>query len=291
MNQNTNKVAELKGKLDGFLGGFIEAASEEARSESLHEYLRAQARFHTYSWRNTALILMQRHDATRVAGFHSWKNNFGRYVKKGEHGIAILCPRFGARKATAAELASGAADPDGKVRWIYFVPGYVFDLAQTDGRALPECGCDAATGDDHGALAQLLAKAEQMRVRVEFGETVDAKGFSAGGYVRISAKLDPAGRAEVLAHELAHEMLHQGENRRGAQEMDRGHREAEAEAVSYVVCTALGIPAAKAARYVAMWNRGDAKTVKARLQASFARVTEAARSILNEAEATESEAA
>ncbi len=35
---------------------------------------------------------MQRPDATLVAGFNKWKNQFERHVKKGEHGITIIAP-------------------------------------------------------------------------------------------------------------------------------------------------------------------------------------------------------
>src|SRR5260370_24954432 len=54
-------------------------------------WLRVQRRFHQYSWGNSLLILIQRPDATRVAGYHTWRS-VGRHVRKGEHGIAILAP-------------------------------------------------------------------------------------------------------------------------------------------------------------------------------------------------------
>ena len=50
------------------------------------------SRFHRYSVNNTMLIFQQRPDATLVAGFRKWQNQFGRHVKKGEHGITIIAP-------------------------------------------------------------------------------------------------------------------------------------------------------------------------------------------------------
>src|SRR5437870_5288269 len=60
-------------------------------SDTFRRYLDLQSRFHTYSWGNVALILAQRPDATRVAGFHTWLK-LDRHVKKGETGIRIIVP-------------------------------------------------------------------------------------------------------------------------------------------------------------------------------------------------------
>ena len=61
-------------------------------SERYKEYLRVMSKFHNYSFNNTLLIAMQKPDASLVAGFSSWKNNFGRNVMKGEKGIKIIAP-------------------------------------------------------------------------------------------------------------------------------------------------------------------------------------------------------
>ena len=69
-------------------------ATDAARmSEEMIAYLDALSRFHKYSIYNTFLILSQFPSATQVAGFHAW-NSFDRFVRKGEHGIAILAPMF-----------------------------------------------------------------------------------------------------------------------------------------------------------------------------------------------------
>ena len=67
-------------------------------------YLAVAAKFTRYSANNTFLIMMQRPDATRVAGFHTWKS-LGRSVKKGSKGIAILCPCL--RRTTVEDADSG----------------------------------------------------------------------------------------------------------------------------------------------------------------------------------------
>src|SRR5579884_2912048 len=74
-----------------------EAVGQIQDSESFRRYLDVQARFHRYSWGNVALILMQRPDATRVAGYNTWLK-LHRYVRRGEKAIKIIVPRVGKRK-------------------------------------------------------------------------------------------------------------------------------------------------------------------------------------------------
>src|SRR3990170_4838987 len=69
----------------------LASAFEQGRSDTLIRYLETLSRFHHYSFGNCILIAIQRPDATHVAGFQRWKE-LGRYVKQGEHGIAILAP-------------------------------------------------------------------------------------------------------------------------------------------------------------------------------------------------------
>ena len=61
-------------------------------SERYKEYLRVMSKFHNYSFNNTLLIAMQKPDASLIAGFSAWKNNFGRNVMKGQKGIKIIAP-------------------------------------------------------------------------------------------------------------------------------------------------------------------------------------------------------
>jgi len=82
---------------------FLIKQVEAGKSETLAAYLTAMARFHKYSFGNIVAIARQKPDATRVAGFGTWKE-MGRFVKRGEKGIQILAPMIGfRRKGDAAE--------------------------------------------------------------------------------------------------------------------------------------------------------------------------------------------
>jgi len=69
----------------------LAAALANGQSEALKKYLSAMARFSAYSIGNVLLILAQRPEATRIAGYRTWQE-LGRYVKKGEKGILITAP-------------------------------------------------------------------------------------------------------------------------------------------------------------------------------------------------------
>src|ERR1700730_12142938 len=86
------------------------------------------ARFHRYSLNNICLIVAQRPTATRVAGFHTWRT-MGRFVRKGEKGIAILAPIVGRREAESE------SDNARAIRG--FRAAYLFDILSTDGEPLP----------------------------------------------------------------------------------------------------------------------------------------------------------
>jgi|GEM_PF-6987604 len=132
----------------------VEAAvSQLSDPVKWREFLAAQARFHRYSWHNTALILSQRPDATKVAGFHDWVDNFGRTVRKGEKAIWVLAPcRY--RKVVVTD------DGTEEVReHLFFRPVPVFDISQTDRKAT----ADRENSDpDH--LASGASSALQGRV-------------------------------------------------------------------------------------------------------------------------------
>jgi hypothetical protein len=82
---------------------------------------------HALSVKNSCLVWMQSPSASVVGGFGQWKK-YGRQVRKGESGLMILVPvGFGKKNAATGEYEP--ADDDGKRG---FIPGYVFDVSQTE---------------------------------------------------------------------------------------------------------------------------------------------------------------
>ena len=134
-----------------------------------------------------------------------------------------------------------AAGRDSSV--VGFRAAYVFDVAQTDGDALPEP--TRATGDPGAALVQLQQAVTSRGTVLDYvGDLEGALGTSSGGRIQVLADLAPAEEFAVLAHEYAHELLHHGEDRVGS----RDTRELEAEAVAFVVGQSVGLDCMAASR-------------------------------------------
>jgi hypothetical protein len=218
------------------------------------------AHFRDYSFRNVMLIVSQRPDATLVAGFNAWRR-VGRCVKKGEKGIGIIAPMpFAKRDERTGEVESLG---------IGFRAVHVFDVSQTDGDALPEV-CDQVTGDPAHHLPALHDTARRLGIVVERVEHPGAKGASLGGRIQLDPLLSPADEFSVLAHELAHELLHQGDSPR----REKAVRELEADAVSFVLGTAIGLRDETARDYIHLCG-GDVKMFEAsldRIQKTAARL-------------------
>jgi len=266
-----------KAKVDALQTKLAEQVEQLADTEEWKRYLDTARRFHTYSWGNQLLILIQRPDATQVAGYRKWQE-LGRQVRKGEQGIQILAPRTGKCRDCDGQ-GEGCSRCKGKGRYLYFTTATVFDVAQTDGEELPANPMvpELLQGEDEAGwfdrVAELLPEGWTLTV----GDT----GSKANGWTRhesrevcVSETLSPAARLKTLVHELAHVELH-GDVDYGA---NRGRCECEAESVAYVVLGALGIDSESySLGYVAGWTADDATQVRA----TAAAVTNTARGILD----------
>ena len=261
--------------------------------EDWRAMLEVAQRFHTYSAANVLLIAAQHPEATRVAGYGTWKR-LGRYVRKGEHGIAILAPllyRAAAREgesgggtgATFAEAgpsgasssgarpvdAGSAAVPTSRERaggekvLRGFRVVHVFDVSQTAGEDLPEVRPAQLSGlaPDalFDALAAELARSGYTLLRADCSPA-NGKTHFLSRTVVVRPDLSPAQALKTLAHEVAHTMLHDGsEYGAGC----RGAAEVEAESVAYLVCGAVGLRSdVYSFPYVARWAEGNLEVVQ-----------------------------
>lgn len=118
------------------------------QSDKYLTYLRTMSRFHRYSLNNTILIAMQRPDATLVAGFNKWHDQFERNVMRGEKGIKIIAPTPFKKRVEQEKLDPltkvPMLDADGRVlteEKEVTIPMYkvvsVFDVSQTEGSPCP----------------------------------------------------------------------------------------------------------------------------------------------------------
>lgn len=236
------KVASLTEAIHALAG----KADEAAASRELADWLKAMARFHNYSWSNALLINCQRPDATFVAGFRQWEDKFNRRVVKGAKGIAILVP-FMRRGQQVEEEEEETTRPR---RRVFFGVGYVFDVSDTEGDPLPDLKYRPEGLEDRGLGLDLLAFASFEHITVTHRQIPGrAHGWSLPGLICIDPTYPPASQACTLAHELAHEYLHQ----RHGEKLSRSSREVEAEAAAAMVAYSYGIEC-PSENYIANWT-------------------------------------
>jgi antirestriction protein ArdC len=240
-------------------------ALERGQSEVLNTYLAVMSRFHRYSWGNILLIYSQRPDAKNVAGFHAWLK-MRRYVRKGEKGIVILAPMVGRKRS------DGEPTEDEQTRVFGFRAAHVFDISQTDGEPLPEFA--PVKGDPQGYTDRLKQFVASQNIGLVYdGKIAPARGMSSGGKITLLPDLAHAEHFAVLAHELAHELLHRGDRRK---ETTHTVRETEAEAVAFVVCSGIGLDSNTSSSDYIQLHAGD----KATLAQSLAFIQQTASVIL-----------
>ncbi|MGB8060506.1 MAG: ArdC-like ssDNA-binding domain-containing protein [Candidatus Sulfotelmatobacter sp.] len=238
-----SKAAELNAGIRNTIEQLANGTDAARQSELFRNYLKTSAAFYHYSWHNQMLIWKQKPDASFVGGFNTWLK-CGRYVRKGEKGIAILAPMFFKDKR---QMPDGS---EGESKRIWFKVVYVFDISQTDGTPLPELPTKSTGERGADMLTRLLAFAESRGITVRFVEQCclnGAAGTSRGNEIEIrTADIDITTQAATLAHEIAHSLLHWDADghkitTRDGREIGKQQRELEAEAVAYVVGSYFGI--------------------------------------------------
>ncbi len=233
----------------------LEQGFEKMRnSDEYRKYLEVMGRFYKYSARNCIMILMQKPEATRCASFSNWKK-MGRYVKRGEKAIQILCPV--PRKKTVVNTETGEEETR---CWTDFRIGSTFDISQTEGEPLPEI-CHILKGDvvDFPAVVKRISSVTTAKVAFEdFSDAANGYYSRRDHKIVVKASLPQAQQIKTLCHEVAHSLLHceGGKFADASQE----EKELQAESVAYVVCHALGIDSAEYTfGYLVGWSGGERK--------------------------------
>ena len=208
-------------RLQQITAGIEQGIKELFKSEKYMRYLSVMSRFHRYSVNNTMLIYMQRPDATLVAGYNKWKNQFSRHVKRGEHGITIIAPTPYKKKIEEQKLdpdtKAPMLDKDGKVimeekeiEIPLFRPVKVFDVSQTDGKPLPELA-SSLSGNVQNYEVFMEALRRSAPVPIEF-EPMDANmdGYFSSDQQRIAIRegMSEVQTVSAAVHETAHSKLH-----------------------------------------------------------------------------------
>ncbi|WP_190278492.1 YodL domain-containing protein [[Clostridium] symbiosum] len=266
-------------------------------SERYKEYLRVMSKFHNYSFNNTLLIAMQKPDASLIAGFNAWKNNFKRNVMKGEKGIKILAPSPFKIKQEMEKIDPATQKPvigaDGKPvteEKEITIPAFkvvsVFDVSQTEGKEIPNLAVDMLTGDVERFKDVFAALEKTSPVPIGF-EKIEG---GAHGYYHLEEKriaidegMSELQTLKTAIHEIAHAKLHDIDLNAPVTEQtdrpDRRTREVQAESVAYAVCQHYGLDTSDYSfGYVAGWSSGRELD---ELKSSLETIRSAAAEIIN----------
>ena len=201
--------------------GIEQGIKELFESEKYMRYLSVMSRFHRYSVNNTMLIYMQRPDATLVAGYNKWKNQFERHVKRGEHGITIIAPTPFKKKIEEQKLdpdtKAPILDAEGKavmeereVEIPMFRPVKVFDVSQTDGKPLPELASTLSGNvQNYEAFMEALRRSAPVPLSVE-PMAANMDGYFSPDRQRIAIRegMSEVQTVSAAVHEIAHSKLH-----------------------------------------------------------------------------------
>ena len=276
---NAERMKEITDRLEAGIQALFE-------SEQYKAYLTAMSKFHNYSFNNTLLIAMQKPDASLVAGFGKWRDDFERHVKKGEKGIKILAPSpYKVKKqmekidpATQKPVIGADGKPVTEEREIE-IPAFrvvtVFDVSQTEGKEIPDIAVSELTGsvEQYQDFFTALEKASPVPIAFE-----NIEGGAHGYYhleekrIAIDEGMSELQTLKTAIHEIAHAKLHAIDKDAPATEQadrpDRRTREVQAESVAYAVCQHYGLDTSDYSfGYVAGWSSGrELSELKASLE-------------------------
>ena len=215
-NKPTNRE-----RLREITDGIEQGIKELFESEKYMRYLSVMSRFHRYSVNNTMLIYMQKPDATLVAGYNKWRDQFERHVKKGEHGITIIAPTPYKKKIEEQKLdpdtKAPILDKDGKIvteekeiEIPMFRPVKVFDVSQTDGKPLPELASSLSGNvPNYEAFMEALRRSAPMPITFE-AMAADTDGYFSADHQKIAIRqgMSEVQTVSATVHEIAHSKLH-----------------------------------------------------------------------------------
>ena len=273
---------QIESRITMYIEDLANATDEKAADAAIRRYLTFQAKFHSYSFTNVLLILIQKPDATKVAGKGDWKTKHKRYVVAGAKPIWIFAPLIRGGKAGEVDTEGGGDTEMDRMAQAGRLVGYkavqVFDISDTkpfDPTAGgPEGGGNVETPEwflstpPTELTERLFNYVSEVVKQENINLTTTAphgreRGYSAGGHINMTSDVKGAGEVSTLVHELAHELMHWPKSKfyQGDElKRNKAIMELQAESVSYVVMKHYGLPVEHHSTYISLW-KGNKKEI------------------------------
>ena len=228
------------------------------QSDTYKQYLTTMSKFHNYSPRNIQLILMQNPEASHVASFKKWKDEFERSVNKGEKSLRIFAPIT--LKRRDPKTNEPLLDENGNEQtFMSFKLVPVFDVSQTNGKELPKPIYELeGTYEDYGNLYKSAKEVSEANgVPLSFSkDTKGSNGFYSvtNNEIVIKQGMSEQQTLKTIFHEMAHSDLHNMEKLQETP-LKRSTAELQAESVAFVVASHYGLDTSEYSfGYLATWT-------------------------------------
>ena len=251
-----DKIKELTDKLEAGIKGVFE-------SSRYKEYLSTMNKFHSYSYNNSMLILLQNPEASYVAGYKTWLT-LDRHVRQGEKGITILAPcPYKVKKAVEViddktgqvkrDLQGKPVTEEKEIQYANFRAVSIFDISQTEGKPLPELA-EELKGEipDYKVLMDSIREVAPVPIRFETWDGSKKGHYNLGKKeIVIKSGMSDLQTVKTAIHETAHSILHKDQ----AHIKDSATMEVEAESTAFIVCQHLGLDTSDYSfGYLAGWS-------------------------------------
>ena len=259
--KTTRTVAELIEAKDskGLSQLLKDGVNDYFESDTYKQYLETMSKFHNYSPRNIQLIMTQNPDASHVASFKKWKDDFERNVNKGEKALRIFAPITLKRKDPKTK--EPLLDENGNEQtYTSFKLVPVFDVSQTSGKELAKPIYDLeGTYEDYGNLYKSAKEVSEANgVPLSFSDdTGTANGYFSpkDNHIVIKQGMSEQQTLKTIFHEMAHSDLHNLEKLQEAP-LKRSTAELQAESVAFVVASHYGLDTSEYSfGYLATWSQ------------------------------------
>jgi hypothetical protein len=273
-NTQTNEGGKKNANVWQTYQRLLEGVEAVANSDTWKDFLGFLTKFslRKYSFRNILLIYSQMPTASLVGGFRTWQKH-GRFVKRGERGIAIFAPviirvpkaeyRVGRNSEASEQDADALPEPEKEETLVGYRIVHVFDISQTEGKplAVPEIDMHVPENQNASVLLQKLLPVIPCPVRFEtLSSGVQGMYRVAKNEIAISQALNDTEKFTTLLHEYTHYLLYQHQD---ALQRTYNDNEVIAESVAYIVATTFGVELRNASfNYVVLYHGNPKKLLE-----------------------------
>jgi len=236
----------LKTNLDGFIR---DALTSKPKIDMLMAHYTMKGLYH-YSFYNSMMIAMQ--GGTICNSYKRWQDA-GRQVRKGEKASIVIFRPSGHKVKQTNE--NGEEEETWITSGDRFFLSSVFDVSQTDGKPLEyEHNTDGTSPITFDRAEQA---SEKLGFPVQLKYLGGGRGCTDGYKISINEASNDIDRVKTMFHELGHCLL------KSTGEAGKAHnlKEVEAESVSYLCMSALGIKYELHADYVANYAQNHAGNI------------------------------